>query len=54
MLQTADILEQVTCLALKARFKEANGVAASISCDAWSLLAGRVNGVKIRAQGVRR
>uniref|UniRef100_A0A383VV08 Uncharacterized protein n=1 Tax=Tetradesmus obliquus TaxID=3088 RepID=A0A383VV08_TETOB len=50
---TADILENVTCLALRARLKECRAVKTSISCDTWSLLAGRVNGVKIHGEGWR-
>jgi hypothetical protein len=53
VVQTADILENVTCLALRARLKECRGVKTSISCDMWSLLAGRVNGVKIHGEGWR-
>lgn len=52
-LQTADILENVTCLALRARLKECRAVETSISCDTWSLLAGRVNDVKIHGEGWR-
>ncbi|GBF93742.1 hypothetical protein Rsub_06074 [Raphidocelis subcapitata] len=50
---TATLLERVTSLALRARLKEARSVAADISCDAFSLLAGRVNSVAIRGEGWR-
>ncbi|KAF8054989.1 Serp2 [Scenedesmus sp. PABB004] len=50
---TADILENVASLALRARLKECRSVKTSVSCDAWSLLAGRVNGVKIVGEGWR-
>jgi len=51
--QTADILESVAVFALKARLREQRVVKASVSCDAWSLLSGRVNGAKIYGEGWR-
>jgi hypothetical protein len=51
--QTADLLESVTCLALRSRLRECGGVTASICCDAWSLLQGRVNGVRLTGEGWR-
>jgi hypothetical protein len=51
--QTATLLEQVTSFALRARLKECRAVHAEISCDAFSLLAGRVNSVTIRGEGWR-
>lgn len=50
---TATLLEQVTSLALRARLKEARAVSTEISCDAMSLLAGRVNSVTIKGEGWR-
>lgn len=50
---TADILESVAVFALKARLREQRVVKASVSCDAWSLLSGRVNGAKIYGEGWR-
>lgn len=50
---TATLLEQVTQLALRARLKEARSVTADISCDAFSLMAGRVNSVTIKGEGWR-
>lgn len=50
---TADLLESVTCLALRSRLRECGGVTASICCDAWSLLQGRVNGVRLTGEGWR-
>lgn len=43
----------MTALALRARLKEARLVRADISCDAFSLLAGRVNSVTIKGEGWR-
>lgn len=51
--KTATLLEQVTQMALRARLKEARSVTADISCDAFSLLAGRVNSVTIKGEGWR-
>lgn len=50
---TATLLEQVTAFSLRARLKEARSVHAEISCDAWSLMAGRVNSVTIKGEGWR-
>lgn len=52
-LQTADVLERVAAFALKTRLKESRLVKASVSCDTWSLLSGRVNGAKIYGEGWR-
>jgi hypothetical protein len=52
-LQTADVLENVAALALKTRLKESRAVQASVSCDTWSLLSGRVHGAKIYGEGWR-
>lgn len=49
--QTADVVEAVAAMALKARLKEYRSVKAQVFCDAWSLMAGRVNGVKIMGEG---
>lgn len=51
--QTADVLENVAAFALKARLKECRLVKASVSCDTWSLLSGRVNGARILGEGWR-
>lgn len=53
LVQTADVLEGVASIALKTRLKECRVVKASVSCDAWSLLSGRVNGAKIYGEGWR-
>ncbi|KIY99162.1 Protein YIPF6 [Monoraphidium neglectum] len=50
---TATLLEQITQYALRARLREARSVTAEISCDAFSLLAGRVNSVTIKGEGWR-
>ena len=52
-LQSADVLENVAAFALKTRLKESRLVKASVSCDTWSLLSGRVNGAKIYGEGWR-
>eukprot|EP00775_Hariotina_reticulata_P012375 gene12375-12509_t len=49
----ADILENVANIALRSRLKECRSVATSVACDTWSLLAGRVKGVKLRGEGWR-
>lgn len=51
--QTASLLENVAALALRSRLLEARVVTASVSCDTWSLLAGRVNGARIYGEGWR-
>jgi hypothetical protein len=50
-MQTADLVEAVACLALRARLKECRKVACTVSCDATSLLAGRINSVKVTGEG---
>ncbi|KAI8477026.1 MAG: hypothetical protein J3K34DRAFT_515998 [Monoraphidium minutum] len=50
---TATLLEHVTQMALRARLKESRSVHAEISCDAFSLMAGRVNSVTVRGEGWR-
>ena len=43
----------MTAFALRARLREARSVTAEISCDAMSLLGGRVNSVTVRGEGWR-
>lgn len=49
--QTASLLEAVASAALRARLRESRSVTAAISADTWSLLQGRVNGVRVTGEG---
>jgi len=52
--QSADVVETVAALALRARLKECRACKVSVACDTLSLLAGRISGVKITGEGWRR
>ena len=52
-LQSADLLESVTSMALRARLKECGDVKVSVSCDIGTLMSGRINSVKLHGQGWR-
>ncbi len=52
-LQSAGVLEAVASLALRLRLKECRGVRTEVSCDAFSLMAGRINSVRIVGEGWR-